>query len=90
MQTYKIFNDVDNTDLHNLFQVSHITNTRNACGKLYLLHCNTNVRKYSYTFRVAKYWNSLPESTKYAQDINVFKNLLDHHQNFRNIFLEFD
>ena len=66
IQTYKIFNDTDNTDLHNLFQVSHITNTRNACGKLYLHHCNTNIRKYSYTFRVVRYWNSLPENTKFA------------------------
>ena len=40
---------------------------------------NTNIRKNSFSIRIAKYWNKLPENIVNAPSINSFKNRLDKH-----------
>ena len=36
-----------------------------------------NIRKYSFTNRIVNLWNSLPNDTVLADNINIFKNRLD-------------
>ena len=77
--------------LHTFFNLAPTNSiTRNAKGKIFIQHCNTNIRKFSFSNRVPKYWNALSEGTKFAPDINNFKNLLDADQKLCSNFLEFD
>ena len=50
-----------------------IFSTRTNSKKVVYNRANTNIRKNSFSFRIAKYWNKLPEN------INSFKNRLDKH-----------
>ena len=77
IQTYKIFNGIDNIKPNSLFQLSTNTKTRNSQDNIYIQHCKTNKRKYSFSYRVAPAWNKLPVETKRANNINTFKNLLE-------------
>ena len=47
--------------------------TRTNSKKVVYNRANTNIRKNSFSIRIAKYWNKLPEN------INSFKNRLDKH-----------
>ena len=45
-----------------------------------IARANTNIRKNSFSiYRIAKYWNKLPENIVNAPSINWFKNRLDKH-----------
>ena len=77
IQTYKIFNGLDDVAVDSLFCISQYKNTRNAEGKIFIQHCRTNKRKFSFSNRVAPLWNELPTKIKFAKDTNTFKNLLD-------------
>ena len=55
IQTYKIFNKVDN--IANFFPTNQNANTRNSLFKIFLTHSNTNLKKFSFKNRVAKHWN---------------------------------
>jgi len=90
IQTYKIFNNVDDVDVNALFSLSHNDFTRNSEGKIFIKHCFSNKRKYSFSFRVAANWNSLSSNVKFAQSTNHFKSLLDNIPNLREQFYGFD
>ena len=77
IQTYKIFNGIDNLDTNTFFQLSTNLRTRNSQDNIFIRHCRTNKRKYSFSNRVAPVWNKLPVTTKKANNLNTFKNLLD-------------
>ena len=47
--------------------------------KLYLECARTNVRKESFSVRVTRLWNDLPEVVVTAPSVNSFKNRLDRH-----------
>ena len=74
---YKIFHGCDDIELHDLFSLSPVNNTRNSDGKLFVKHARTNKRKYSFSLRVTNPWNALPSSVKFAKTINEFKNRID-------------
>jgi hypothetical protein len=40
---------------------------------------NTNIRQNSFSIRIAKYWNKLPENIVNAPSINSLKNTLNKH-----------
>ena len=86
IQTYKIFNNVDDVDVNALFSLSHNDFTRNSEGKIFIKHCFSNKRKYSFSFRVAANWNSLSSNVKFAQSTNHFKSLLDNDPKLRGKF----
>lgn len=90
IQTYKIFNGIDDVPMDSLFPIAQYTNTRNADSKIFIRHCRTNKRKFSFSNRVAPLWNNLPSHHKFAQNINQFKNLLDDLPNFKKMFKDFD
>ena len=90
IQTYKILKNIDDIDSENLFTKSLVTKTRNSQDKLYLSHCNTNLRKYCFTNRVIMHWNALSPSIKSAPNLNKFKNLLDSDAILNKLFFDFD
>ena len=53
--------------------------TRTNSRKVVYNRANTNIRKNSFSIRIAKYWNKLPENIVNAPSINSFKNRLDKH-----------
>ena len=53
--------------------------TRGNDLKLVKKRCNMNKLKYSYTFRIVNWWNSLPNDTVNALSLNSFKNQFDDH-----------
>ena len=50
----------------------------------------TNIRKYSFSNRVVKCWNDLPQSIRIAHNTNQFKNHLDILPKFVDLFHSFD
>jgi hypothetical protein len=50
-----------------------------AQRKVIYNRANTNIRKNSFSIRIAKYWNKLPENIVNAPSINSFKTRLDKH-----------
>jgi hypothetical protein len=53
--------------------------TRTNSRKVIYNRANTNIRKNSFSIRIAKYWNKLPENIVNAPSINSLKNRLDKH-----------
>ena len=90
IQAYKIINGIDNVDVHKIFTFSPTDSTRNNQGKIFVKHCNTNKRKFSFSYRVANPWNSLPATTKFSPSLNGFKNLLDSNSKLCINFFDFD
>ena len=58
-------------------------NTRATAGHLNVLpgsRCNLDVRRNFFSQRVVQGWNSLPDSIKMSQTVNMFKNSLDEYK----------
>jgi hypothetical protein len=53
--------------------------TRTNSKKVVYNRANTNIRQNSFSIRIAKYRNTLPENIVNAPSINSFKNRLDKH-----------
>ena len=87
--TYKIFNGLIDINPHNLFPTPPTDNTRNSFHKIFITHHNTNIRKNTIGYRVARYWNSLDAHIKSAKNTNAFKNYIDDSQ-ISDHFLDFD
>ena len=80
------FNHLENTEFQNFFFLAKSEKTRNAEGKTYVKHCNTNRRKHSFM-----HWNTLPTLLKKkASCTNLFKNLLDSNTKFSELFMQYD
>ena len=60
--------------------------TRINSNKILHQRFNTAVRKNSYSVRIAKYWNKLPDKIANAPSINAFKNRLDKHWKDEDIY----
>ena len=90
IQVYKIFNGFDDVCVDTFFTLSKHNITRNSEGKIFIEHCNSNLRKFSFSHRVAPLWNELPTNIKFSHDINNFKNFLDETPKFKKIFFDFD
>ena len=76
IQTFKIINKIDDLNFNDFYS-NNIGITRNADFKLNVLRCNKDVKKYSFSHRSTKYWNSLSILTKRAKTVDAFKRLLD-------------
>ena len=53
--------------------------TRTNSRKVVYNRTNTNIRQNSFSIRIAKYWNKLPENIVNAPSINSLKNTLNKH-----------
>ena len=90
IQMYKIFNNLDKVNIDTLFTSSLYDKTRNQEGKLHVQRCITNKRQHYFINRVTNHWNLLTLKIKRAPSLNMFKNLLDKDENFKQLFLDFD
>ena len=76
IQTYKIFNKIDDLNPASIFNLPNNTNTRNSLFKIFTAHSQTNLRKNIFRNRISKHWNPLTNCTKSAKSVNAFKNRL--------------
>ena len=90
IQTYKIFNNIDDIDPGRLFELSPSTATRSTGDKIFIQYSRTNRRKFVFSNRVAPIWNALSSNIKSSTNINAFKNRLDQDKNFTNSLYDFD
>ena len=56
-----------------------ITNLRGHDKKLFVRGATKDVRKYNFTIRIVKVWNSLPKHVINSADIISFERTLDEH-----------
>jgi len=90
IEAYKLFNGFVDMRWEHFFESTPYNNTRNAEGKVFIQHSNTNIRKYCFTNRVANQWNNLSVNLKCAPSTNAFKNQLDVIPKFVELFTGFD
>ena len=81
---------IDEIPIDSLFNTDSTNTTRNSKGKIFIKHCSTNLRKYSFSHRIAPYWNLLNSNIKFSDNINMFKNSLDGDPKLLELFYEFD
>ena len=87
IKVYKIFNVYDPNIAPQLIQST--TATRGHNFKLFLERCErTHPKLISFTQRIVKPWNSLPEHVVNSKSLNSFKNSLDRH--WMNLNLKYD
>ena len=65
IETYKIFNNFEVIEFHNLFSLAK-SDKPEMLKKRYAEHYNTNWQKYSFGIRVACHWNTPPTLFKNA------------------------
>jgi hypothetical protein len=53
------------------------TRTRGHSFKVEKHHCNLDLRKFAFSYRIVDKWNALPESVVEAPSVNAFKQRLD-------------
>ena len=90
IQTFKLHHGYEDLHWDDFFQTPPYDRTRKCEGKIFIKHCHTNVRKFSFSNRVANYWNDLPLTLRNAPTINSFKNQLDMMSKFKDLFLGYD
>ena len=83
IEAYKFIHklyDTGDTNLLKLWDNCSLRHSqRRNCLQIFPQHCASNVRKNSFTIRISRVWNSLPEEFVSAPSINSFKNRLDKH-----------
>ena len=61
------------------FLPTRTSHTRGHKYKLYHRSSNLNIRKYSFSLRITKMWNDLPDSVVSAQSVKSFERRLDRY-----------
>jgi len=79
IEVYKILHGIYDTDIsQGILQLAQDNRTR---GHLYLKlvtqHSKTEIRRNSFSVRVVKLWNALPESVVSFRNIQTFESKLD-------------
>ena len=75
LQTYKIMNNIDRIDKHRLFPTPPpmSQSTRGNTNKIFVTHSRTQLRRATFSQRIFKPWNSLPDKVVQASSLNSFK-----------------
>ena len=76
IQCFKIINGIDDLNFNDFYDLNTGV-TRNADFKLSVKRCNKDIKKFSFSHRTVKYWNSLSVKTRQAKTVDAFKRLLD-------------
>ena len=83
IEVYKLLQGKYDTDVSNIVKLHKDSDTREGTRghslKLFIERAHTNVRKESFSLRVTRLWNDLPEVVVTAPSVNSFKNSLDKH-----------
>ena len=90
IQVYKIVNGMDKLSVETFFSFPQDSITRNAEGKIFVKHRNTNIRGFCFSNRIVKLWNKIPLEIKFTNSINKFKNFLDDDAEFKILFKKTD
>ena len=90
IETFKIYHGYTDISFKQLFKESDYDGTRNSEGKLTRSYAKKPIRAEFFTNRVVNPWNALTFETKFAPNINNFKNLLDKDTKFNEGFHSFD
>ena len=81
IEVFKILNGIYNSNGENFLklnsQIAERDGTRGNSRKLFVQRARLDIRKYNFSVRVARIWNSLPDSVVRADTLNTFKNRLD-------------
>ena len=72
---------MNNLSWDTFFSRPFYNTTRGSEGKIFINYNCTNLRKNTFSQRVATYWNSLTSNIKSTNNLNTFKSLLDEHYN---------
>ena len=94
IEVYKIMhgdNDLKVADF--LLKANNISpehGTRGNGCKLFAQHSKRDIRKYSFSLRVVRKWNSLPENVVDAPSVQAFIRRLDRHWANQNILYDFE
>ena len=89
IQTYKIFNGLDDIDKEHFFTLVSDERTRNSFQKIFIKQATSNIRKNSFSNRIAPIWNKLTKVTKTAKN-NLFKDLLEKEKDIMDKMFEYD
>ena len=83
IEVYKLLHEKYDSDVSNIVKLHKDSDTREGTIGHSLKFCIeracTNVRKESFSLRVTRLWNDLPEVVVTAPSVNSFKNRLDRH-----------
>ena len=82
IEVYKIFHE-HNLQWNHFFEAAKTDKTRNSEGKIFVKQFHSNMGKSTFSNRVITNWNNLPAALKFANNINLFKNLLDNDSNLK-------
>ena len=79
IQTFKILHDEYGYDksLPPFLKIATTSNLRGNSKKLFVDRCNKDIRKFNFSNRIVKYWNSLPETIINSKDVWDFEKKLD-------------
>ena len=84
IETYKILHNIYDPQTVKFLKLWDDATTRNSTYsgnsmKLYPRYSRLDLRKFSFSIRVVKHWNNLPDNVITAPSVNCFKNRLDKH-----------
>ena len=88
IEVYKILTGKYDEKVCPLLPKHENVRTRGNCLKLKTNRTRYDVRKYFFTNRIVKIWNSLPDEVVVADSVNCFKNKLDKY--WKNVDLYYD
>ena len=83
IEVYKIFHKHADIQWDHFFEASKADKTRNSGGKIFVKQFYSNMRRSMFSNRVITNWNNLPAALKFANNTNIFKNLLDKDLKFK-------
>ena len=83
IDVYKLLHEKYDSDISNIVKLNKDSDTREGTNghnlTSFIERACTNVRKESFSLRVTRLWNDLPEVVVTAPSVNSFKNRLDRH-----------
>ena len=90
LETYKILNDVYDSEAAPLLELSSARMTRGNDKKLNKVMCKMEHRRHFFTQRVVDVWNSLPSDIINSASVNIFKNRLDKFWKNQDIYYDYE
>ena len=87
IQVFKMLNNKYDTSLPCLLTLN-TTHLRGHDQKLFVKSSKKDIRKYNFTLRVVKLWNSLPEDVIDTEEIKIFEKNLDEHWASQDLYYD--
>ena len=85
IETFKIFNNITDTNKDLFFSPVPRQKTRNLENKLFINRSRTNLRKNTFSNRIPPIWNNISNFTKEAPNVDEFKKRLDRDGHFQRL-----